>query len=78
MRHGKFVDMRTAQRCVCGRAAHGSIGLVVMCRYCMAEHSGLDQKLFRKPVAIALTNDGEACGTKMWIPWSFYPKKKGV
>lgn len=65
-----------ARRCACGRPAHGSMGMLVSCRYCMAEKSGLDQAAFRKPIEIVLRDGDRETGRTVWIPWSFQAGKE--
>jgi hypothetical protein len=60
-----------AQKCSCGGPAHGSVGMVVMCRYCVSAMCGLGQSKFRKPMTLEIRRED---GTKFnadWMPWSF-------
>ena len=64
-----------AERCKCGQPAHGQIGMIVMCRACMAELTGLPAKEFRKPRPIQLYHEGADVGIVQWVPWSFMQKR---
>lgn len=63
-------DYRPANGTRCHNPAEGSIGMMRLCRRCVASLLGWkhnDDRL-RDVVLVALTNDGAAVGQAVWVP----------